>query len=271
MKVKYIIIGFVAVVIVVVVVSILLNIGTNKNNVKAATGTNAATGSSGSAAATSQSNSTETTNAASTAADTTKNTAETSKTQSSDLVDTDGDGLPDVAEKTLGTNPFNKDTDGDGVDDLNDKDPVFAENTIVNNSTQEGFQITSLLVENNYDTATKKAVDDHLEITLKNISGKDLVDFLVYYTITDNVTNKKEGYIVKLTNFILKSGETKTIHFDNNNSPDNLLPDHFGENPNSIYKTNIDAKVFEVMINTPGYKVVSEKVNKDPGGSEKAD
>jgi hypothetical protein len=271
MKIKYIIIGFVAVVIVVVVVSILLNIGINKNNVKTATGTNATTSSSGNTAATSSSNSTEVTNAASTAVTTTKNTAETSKTQSSNLVDTDGDGLPDVAEKTLGTNPFNKDTDGDSVDDLNDKDSVFAENPIINNSTQEGFQITSILVENNYDPATKKAVDDHLEITLKNIIGKDLANFLVYYTIADNATNKKEGYIVKLTNFILKNDETKTAHFDNNNSPYNLLTDHFGENPNSIYKTNIDAKVFEVIISTPGYNVVSEKVNKDPGGSEKAD
>jgi len=58
-------------------------------------------------------------------------------------------------------------------------------------------------------------------------TGKELADFLVYYTITDNAANKKEGYIVKLTNFILKNGETKTVHFDNNNPPDNLLIDHF--------------------------------------------
>lgn len=271
MKMKYIIIGFVAVVIIVAMVSILLNIGINKNNVKTAIGTSTTTNSSGNTKATSPGNSTEVTNTASIAVTTIKNTAETSKTQGSNLVDTDGDGLPDVAEKTLGTNPFNKDTDGDGVDDLNDKDSVFAENPIINNSTQEGFQITSILVENNYDPATKKDVDDHLEITLKNIAGKDLADFLVYYTITDIAANKKEGYIVKLTNFILKNGETNTVHFDNNNSPYNLLTDHFGENPNSIYKANIDAKVFEIMISTPSYKVVSEKVDKDPGGSEKAD
>jgi len=243
MKMKYIIIGFVTVGIVVVT------------------------------AATFPGNSAEITNTASTAVATTKNTVETSKTQISNLLDTDSDGLPDVAEKTLGTNPFNKDTDGDGIDDLNDKDSIFAENPIINNSTQEGFQVTSMLVENNYDPATKKDVDDQLEITLKNMAGKDLADFLVYYTITDtdNAANKKEGYIVKLTNFILKNNETKTVHFDNNDSLYNLLTDHFGENPNSIYKTNIDAKVFEVMISAPGYKIVSEKINKDPGGSEKAD
>ena len=43
---------------------------------------------------------------------------------------------------------------------------------------------------------------------LKNIIGKDLADFLVYYTITDDTANKKEGYIVKLSNSILKNGET---------------------------------------------------------------
>ena len=234
MKIKYIIIRFVTVMIVVAAFFILLNTGINTNNVKAATSTNTII-------------------------------------SGSNLVDSDSDGLPDVAEKTLGTNPFNKDTDGDGIDDLNDKDSVFAENPIINHSTQEGFQITSILVENNYDPATKKDVDDHLEITLKNIAGKDLADFLVYYTITDSVTTKKEGYIVKLTKFILKNGETNTVHFDNNSSPYNLLADHFGENPNSIYKTNIDAKVFNIMISTPGYKVISEKVDKDPGGSEKAD
>ena len=89
----------------------------------------------------------------------------------------------------------------------------------------------------------KKRLKTILEITLKNTAGKDLTDFVVYYTITNNVTGKHEGYIVKLTNFTLKSGETRIIHFDNINTPDNLLPDHFGENPNSFYKTNIDAKV----------------------------
>ncbi|MCL4377865.1 MAG: hypothetical protein M1409_05700 [Actinobacteria bacterium] len=157
------------------------------------------------------------------------------------------------------------------MDDFIDKDPVFAENPIVNNSIQEGFQITSAMVENNYDPATKKAVDDHLEIALKNTSGKDLSDFLVYYTITDNVINKKEGYIVKLTNFILKNNETRIIHFDNKNSPDNLLQDHFGENPNSIYRTNNDAKIFEIVISVPDYKIMMVKVNKDTGGAEKAD
>jgi len=181
-------------------------------------------------------------------------------------VDSDKDGIPDIAEKTLGTDPNNMDTDGDGVNDLQDKDPAFAENPIKNDSTKEGFKITSILVENNVDPNTQKAVDDHLEIALKNISGQDLKNFEIYYTITDTVTNKKEGYYLKLTNFVLKKEETQSIHFDNGKGEN-----HFSENPNSSYFNSPNAKIFDVVLSVPGYKLVTARVNKDPGGEEKAD
>ena len=180
--------------------------------------------------------------------------------------DSDGDGIPDIAEKILGTNLYNPDTDGDGIGDLQDKDPAFAENPIQNDATQKGFKITEALVENNVNLVTKKAADDHLEVTLKNIAGKDLSGFECYYTITDLETKKKEGYIVKLSNFILKGGETKTIHFDNKNEPN-----HFGENVNSMYRTNGNAKIFDLTLSVPGYKVETVQINKDPGSDEKAD
>ena len=185
--------------------------------------------------------------------------------------DSDGDGIPDVAEQILGTNPYNPDTDGDGIGDLQDKDPTFAENPIKNDATQKGFKITEALVENNVNPATKKAADDHLEVTLKNIVGKDLSGFECYYTITDLETKKKEGYIVKLSNFVLKSGETKTIHFDNKRDPLHLDPNHFGENPNSMYRTNGDAKTFDLILSVPDFKVETVQINKDPGTDEKAD
>ncbi|MCX6089929.1 MAG: hypothetical protein NTX88_06115 [Candidatus Atribacteria bacterium] len=166
----------------------------------------------------------------------------------------------------MGTNPYISDTDGDGVGDLQDEDPIFLENPIKNNADQEGFQIVEALVENNEDPITKKVTDDHLELTLKNTSGKDLSDFEFYYTITDLTTNQKEAYYEKLFNFVLKSGDTKTIHFDNKNEPD-----HFTENINSMYRVNDDAKVFDITISTPNYKVVTVKINKDTGGTEKAD
>ncbi len=194
------------------------------------------------------------------------NTTSNIDTQASNEKDTDSDGLPDIVEKTLGTDPYNKDTDGDGQDDIDDKNPVFTENPIDNNSTTEGFVITSLLVENNIDPATGKAADDHLEIELKNTTDNELKGFEVYYTIKDNDTNLTEAYYVRLPDFILKSGETKSINFDNKDGDG-----HYSVNINSIYFTTMSAKVFEVTVSTDGYKLVSGKVNKDPGGEEKAD
>jgi hypothetical protein len=180
--------------------------------------------------------------------------------------DSDGDGIPDIAEKTLGTDPNLKDTDGDGVNDLLDKDPVFAENPINNNSANEGFQIVNGLVENNVDPSTKKAVSDHLELTLKNTSGKELKGFEIYYTISDNVTNQKEGYYKNIPDLVLRAGETKSINFDNQSGDS-----HYGENINSIYRTSKNAKIFNVVISTSGYKITSIQINKDAGGDEKAD
>jgi len=194
------------------------------------------------------------------------NTAENIDAQTSNEKDTDSDGLPDIVEKTLGTDPNNKDTDGDGQNDKEDKDPLFTEDPINNNSTIEGFIITSVLVENNIDPVTNKAADDHLEIELKNTSGNELKGFEVYYTVKDNDTNIIEAYYVRLPDFILKRGETKSINFDNKDGDG-----HYSVNINSTYFTTASAKVFEVTVSTDGYKPVSGKVNKDPGGEEKAD
>jgi hypothetical protein len=184
--------------------------------------------------------------------------AEGTNAQASNLKDTDSDGLPDIVEKTLGTDPNNKDTDGDGQNDKDDKDPAVAAN--------EGFKITSMLVENNIDPVTKNAVDDHLEIELKNTSGKDIKGFEVYYTITDSVTNKIEAYFVKLPDFILKNGETKAINFDNKSGDG-----HYGVNINSIYFTSLNAKVFEATVSAQDFKPVIAKVSKDAGGEGMAE
>jgi len=194
------------------------------------------------------------------------NATESKDAHTSNEKDTDSDGLPDIVEKTLGTDPNNKDTDGDGQNDKEDKDPVFAEDPINNNSTTEGFIITSVLVENNIDLVTNKAADDHLEIELKNTSGNELKGFEVFYTIKDDDTNKIEAYYVRLPDFILKRGETKSINFDNKDGDG-----HYSVNINSTYFTTASAKVFEVTVSTDGYRPVSGKVNKDPGGEEKAD
>jgi hypothetical protein len=144
--------------------------------------------------------------------------------------------------------------------------PTFVENPIKNDATTEGFKIVDALVENNIDPTTKKDVNDHLELSLKNISEKDMTDFEIYYTITDPAANVKEGYYHKLTGLILKSGETKSIHFDNGTGDG-----HFSENMNSIYRTTNPAKLFDVILSSPGYKIETTQINKDPGGAEKAD
>ena len=180
--------------------------------------------------------------------------------------DSDNDGIPDVAEQILGTNPKNADTDGDGVNDVDDQNPVFAENPIVNNATQVGFTIVEGLVENNVDPVTRKDASDHLEITLKNTTGKDLSGFEVYYTITDNDTQKQEGYDVKVPDFVLKAGETVVIHFDTTDGPNHVL-----ENVNSMYRTNPNAKTFDVVVSVPGFKTETVHIHKDAGGAEEAD
>ncbi len=180
--------------------------------------------------------------------------------------DSDNDGIPDVAEQILGTNPNNADTDGDGISDVDDQNPVFAENPIKNNATQAGFTIKEGLVENNINPVTKKDADDHLEIVLKNTSGQELSGFEVYYTVTDNETGNQEGYYVKVTDFVLKAGETNAIHFDTTDALNHVL-----ENVNSMYRTNPNAKTFDVIVSVTGFKVETVQIQKDAGGAEEAD
>ncbi len=144
--------------------------------------------------------------------------------------------------------------------------PGLYPNPIQNNSTKEGFIIASAMAENNTDPATGKAVSDHLEITLKNTSNQDLSNFEVYYTITDTQTKKQEGYYKKLTGFILKSGQTQTVNFDNKQGNN-----HFSANTNSIYYTSANTMSFHVIVSTPGFKPQIIDATKAAGGAETKD
>ena len=143
--------------------------------------------------------------------------------------------------------------------------PGLYKNPIQNTATQEGFVITATAVENNIDT-TGKAVSDHLELTLKNTAGKDLTGFEVYYTISDPTTNKKEGYYKKVTGFVLRNSETKSINFDNQNGDG-----HFSANKNIIYYSSNNKLLFDVVVSTPGYKVQTAQAAKAAGGAETVD
>lgn len=175
--------------------------------------------------------------------------------------DTDGDGIPDSVEKTYGTNPFAADTDGDGVQDKTDKDPVLTPNLIKETSaTALPVKVKDARVEDNVNAS------DHLEITLTNTGNSALKDFDLYYTVTDTVTKKAEGYYVKLTGFTLETGSTKTLHFDNKQG--DL---HYSGNFNGIYGTSKNEVQFQGQIHAAGYAPLVFSTKKSKGTAEVAD
>jgi hypothetical protein len=150
----------------------------------------------------------------------------------------------------------------------NDPQDIVAglyKNPIQNTSTQEGFTIIDGKVENNVDNAGK-VINDHLELSLKNSAGKDIGDFEIYYQIIDVATGQKEGYYKKLTGFVLKAGETQTIHFD-----DGTGSGHFRANKNSLYYKSPNKLTFDVMVSASGYKIENIQISKDAGGAEQKD
>ncbi len=143
--------------------------------------------------------------------------------------------------------------------------PGLYPDPIKNTATGQGFKITSVMVENNTDSAGNP-VSDHLQLILQNLTTKDLSPFEIYYTIADTTSNKKEGYYKKLANFVLPAGASQTIHFDNQQGTD-----HFTANTHSLYFTSTNKLQFNVMINTPGYAVQTAQVEKAAGGAETKD
>ena len=179
--------------------------------------------------------------------------------------DTDGDGVPDAAEAVLGTDPLVADTDGDGINDLADKQPVNAENPILQTGKPNGFGFKAK-VEDNFDPITKKDVSDHLELEIKNTSGETLKDLAIFYSIKDEGTGKIESYYNPLTGLTAAKGEIIAVNFDNTD-----LPGHFRDNPNSIYRMSQNAKIFTVQLVASGYAPVQIELKKDKGGAEQAD
>jgi len=180
--------------------------------------------------------------------------------------DTDGDGVPDSSEALIHTDPMNPDTDGDGMNDLKDDNPVMAVNPIKADGAPAPFAIKEALVENNYDYAARKDATDHLELQVVNSGGSDLTGFSVYFTIKDKDTGDTEGYFAKLDGFSVPAGGDARIHFD-----EGTMAGHFRANPNSIYATSQNAKLFTVEVKAEGYKAVSVEIDKDAGRAETAD
>ena len=136
-------------------------------------------------------------------------------------------------------------------------------NPISNDSTAAGLTIAKVLVENNVSPETGKAVDDHLEIALKNTSTKPLDQIGIYYTFTDTASGASEGYYTKLDGVTIEPGTTRVVHFDKTGATD-----HYPVNKYSLYYTDKNALVVDVTASSPGVKVATFTVKKDAGGSE---
>ena len=136
-------------------------------------------------------------------------------------------------------------------------------NPISNSSTAAGLTITKVLVENNVSPDTGKGVGDHLEIALENTSTKPLDQIAIYYTFTDKAKAASEGYYTKLDGVTIEPGTTRVVHFDNTGATG-----HYPVNKYSLYYTDKNVLVVDVMATSPGVKVATFTVKKDAGGAE---
>lgn len=140
-------------------------------------------------------------------------------------------------------------------------------NPISNTATDVLLAIDEVLVENNVDPTTGKAADDHLEIAVTNTGTTELTGFEVYYTITDPTSGDSEHYYTELPDtFTVAPGASRTIHFDNTGAPD-----HFPDNPYSLYHTSRNGLEVTVEVSARGAAPRTATVQKDPGGDEVAD
>jgi hypothetical protein len=138
-----------------------------------------------------------------------------------------------------------------------------ASNPITNTSKDPGLKIDKVLVEDNVDPATGKDAADHLEIALSNESDKELSGFVVYYEITDLITEAKEGYCSALTDFTIPAGEQRSVHFDTTGAEG-----HFPDNEFSIYHSSLNEMQVDVTVSADGVAPQTATVKKDAGGDE---
>ena len=141
-----------------------------------------------------------------------------------------------------------------------------ASNPIVNTATASMLAITYAAVEDNVDPATGKAIDDRLQLTLKNSGSTSLTGIEVYYEMTDVVTGAKEGYYQKLDGLSIPAGQDATVYFDNTTDPG-----HYPENQFSIYRSSTNEVDFAIQASAPGAKIATATAVKATGTGEKVD
>ncbi|NMM18289.1 MAG: hypothetical protein HHJ14_14550 [Cellulomonas sp.] len=143
--------------------------------------------------------------------------------------------------------------------------PVTA-NPIVNTATAATLQITNAAVQDNVDPATKKAIGDRLEITLKNTGTQPLSGFEVYYEMHDVTSGTKEGYYQKLDGVTVAAGAEQTIYFDGETGPG-----HYPENKFSVYRSSTNQVDFAIQVSATGAKIATGTATKSVGTGEKSD
>lgn len=139
-------------------------------------------------------------------------------------------------------------------------------NPIVNTSMQPGLEVTQIAVQDNVDPTTKAAINDRLQITLKNSSTATMTGFEVFYTMTDVTTKMSESYYQKLDGVSLPAGASTTVYFDNLSGAG-----HFPENSFSIYRSSTNRVDFTVQVSAKDTASATAETTKDPGTGEKVD
>jgi hypothetical protein len=139
-------------------------------------------------------------------------------------------------------------------------------NPIVNTSTAPGLTIVSAAAEDNVDPVTKAAIDDRLQVTVRNDSTTELSSFEIYYVMTDVTTGQSEAYYQALTGFTLAAGATSTLSFDGEPGPG-----HFPENTFSLYRSSKNQVDFTIEVSVAGVQVANATATKGSGAGDAAD
>ncbi|GAA1743625.1 hypothetical protein [Microcella frigidaquae] len=139
-------------------------------------------------------------------------------------------------------------------------------NPIVNASTVAGLTIVSAAAEDNVDPVTNAAIDDRLQVTVRNDTTSELTSFEVYYVMTDVTTGQSEAYYQALPGFTLAAGATGTLSFDGESGPG-----HFPENTFSLYRSSKNQVDFTIEVSAAGVQVANATATKGSGEGDAAD
>lgn len=141
-----------------------------------------------------------------------------------------------------------------------------ASNPISNASTAAGLAITLAAVEDNFDPATKKPIDDRLQLTLANSTSAPLTGVEIYYEMTDMTTRQSEGYYMPLDAVTIPANGETTVYFDNESGPG-----HFPENQFSLYRSSVNQVDFTIEASVDGLAIATATASKEAGTGEEAD